>query len=878
MPSIRRPGAARVALALALFLSDCKGTSEPRLVATTIVVSPSTTTLFAVGRTQQFTAVVKDQSGGTMAGVGVTWGSSNAGVATVAAASGLATAAANGTAQISATAGTATGSAIVTVAQVAAQVTKVSGDSQSTGAGQALPQPLVVRVADSTAHPVPGAMVTFTVAAGGGSVGSASVPTDTGGRAQTTWTLGSGAQVQALTATAPGPAVAGNPIQFRATASGAAIASVQPDTLVEGQSATLTGFGFSTVAAADSVTIDGVPAAVGAATATSLTVAVPSSTCLPARAVTVTVKVAGQSASKTGVPLHPTGFTTLAVGQQAITQDPSAFCLQLRAASAGPEAYLIGLSAPAEAPGSVLPFLITAAGGIAAASPALADRPAAPAIAWSRPRRGLAGSALVSGGTAGDGQWMTGRLRHLRAEAQLRGWERANLPRLVAQARRPRPVAAMVSGAAAGAPPAVGDTVVVRFPNLAVANGCTTYDTLKTVARAVGSAGIFLYDVQNPTADSLTQADIQAASDLFDAKIFASDTTHFGHPTDLDANGHIFIVLTWQVNRIPAGYDGFVFTGDLFPGASCPQSNDGEYYYGEVPDSLNQAGPGARPKSYVLGLMGDLIAHEFTHLIQVSQRLIFNAGQLMPSWEMEGQAVFAEELAGDAALGRTSYQNYGRNVAFAQPGYQWYSGLFLYLDLYFGNGGPDSANAPDLCTVYGSTQIPMACDRAAFYGSSWVFQRYIADQIGPAYPGGLVQLTRDWVMKSPSLVGTANIQALTGVNYDTLFARFATALAVDDKDYGGGTAWIPPSLSITSWDTDSVATWLSSCCRIGWLAPASMNFGTASVSRSVRGGSTAYTMLSASAAHPAEAIKFTDPVGAALSAALRPALWILRVR
>ena len=193
--------------------------------------------------------------------------------------------------------------------------------------------------------------------------------------------------------------------------------------------------------------------------------------------------------------------------------------------------------------------------------------------------------------------------------------------------------------------------------------------------------------------------------------------------------------------------------------------------------------------------------------------------------------------------------------------------------------GLSSFKKPELCTVYGNlTMTGVPCDPSAFYGASWIFQRYLADQFGPSYPGGLVQFTRDWVQKNPSLSGSANIQALTGANYDTLFVRFSAALALDDRNNGTGTGWIPPALAISSWNSDSIATYIASCCSWGWLDPPVMTFTTASSSRSVRGGSTAYLLLSAAAGHAATAIQFTDQGGAVLSGALRPALWVARIQ
>jgi hypothetical protein len=90
----------------------------------TITVSPSTKTLYVSG-TQQFTATAKDQDGNPMAGINITWTSSNPAVGTVSPASATTdsdgratttfTAKAAGSTMIAATNGTVSGTANVTV-------------------------------------------------------------------------------------------------------------------------------------------------------------------------------------------------------------------------------------------------------------------------------------------------------------------------------------------------------------------------------------------------------------------------------------------------------------------------------------------------------------------------------------------------------------------------------------------------------------------------------------------------------------------------------------------------------------------------------------------------------------------------------------------
>ncbi|MCZ6445755.1 MAG: IPT/TIG domain-containing protein, partial [Planctomycetota bacterium] len=66
----------------------------------------------------------------------------------------------------------------------------VSGDAQTGTVDQSLPSALVVQVNDQSGNPMAGIGVTFAVAAGGGSVATASATTGQDGQASTTWTLG----------------------------------------------------------------------------------------------------------------------------------------------------------------------------------------------------------------------------------------------------------------------------------------------------------------------------------------------------------------------------------------------------------------------------------------------------------------------------------------------------------------------------------------------------------------------------------------------------------------------------------------------------------------------------------------------------------------
>ena len=68
---------------------------------------------------------------------------------------------------------------------------KVSGDGQEGPAGEALAEPFVVLVLDENGSAIAGAVVTFSVTAGGGTLSAATATTDANGQAATRLTLGS---------------------------------------------------------------------------------------------------------------------------------------------------------------------------------------------------------------------------------------------------------------------------------------------------------------------------------------------------------------------------------------------------------------------------------------------------------------------------------------------------------------------------------------------------------------------------------------------------------------------------------------------------------------------------------------------------------------
>ncbi|MEK7404921.1 MAG: Ig-like domain-containing protein [Acidobacteriota bacterium] len=160
-------------------------------------------------------AEVTDAGGNQLSGVAVTWEVVTAGTLTLRdtystsdlngrVSTRVTLGGIPGTHQVRARVASATATFNLTVNVTVAQLLKVSGDGQTAFINQAFAQPLVVQVNDQQGRPVTGIPVTFSVAGGSATVGSATATTDSQGRASTTVQAGGAAGPIAITASVSG--------------------------------------------------------------------------------------------------------------------------------------------------------------------------------------------------------------------------------------------------------------------------------------------------------------------------------------------------------------------------------------------------------------------------------------------------------------------------------------------------------------------------------------------------------------------------------------------------------------------------------------------------------------------------------------------------
>ncbi len=289
------------------------------------------------------------------------------------------------------------------------------------------------------------------------------------------------------------------------------------------------------------------------------------------------------------------------------------------------------------------------------------------------------------------------------------------------------------------------------------------FDRVTATLEFVGTHTLLYVDNAAPSP-GLTDSDIEDLGHLYDEILYESDVDFFGEPSDFDNNDRVIILLTPTVNKLTEPdadgvVVGFFFGLDLFdPGTPncdiCEFSNDGEVFYGLVPDE-NGIHSDPRERELVLRLLPGVMVHETVHMINYRFKIFVHiAPALEELWLSEGLAHMGEELGGDEAdaAGEADAANnlYGANFSRAAS----------FLEK------PDTSS---LTVVSGSGTLNER-------GAAWLFLRWLAEQYGDF-------VFRDIVSAAPN--GVANIEVQTGEDFFRLFADWAVALWADDLTIPG---------------------------------------------------------------------------------------------
>ena len=830
--------------------AGCGGDSSgPPAVASVSVSAPAGSII--VGQTAQLSATPRDAAGTAITGRTVTWATSTASIATVSN-TGLVTGVSAGSATISATVDGKTGTRLVDIIPPPVASVSVTAAASSIQAGQTTQATAVTR--DGAGNILTGRAVTW----GTSNPNVATVST-------TGLVTGVGGGTATISASSEGQ-LGSTIISVTVVVSENApqIANVNPSPIVEGQTATITGTNFSGSAAGNIVRVGGVPAAVTAATTTSITITVPTLNCKPAQNVNVDVSVGGATGAPKAHPFRPAATFTLAAGQQQLIANAADFCLQFPAA-AGSESYLIGVQSVSPTVVSLTSVSVTSEvppGTFVAARSSIATAPVFSASLSApgespRAERLRKHRAVESQIMADDQGQLQARVRSMRSLART-----VNAARSVQAAQAFAPT---VPGTAK-----VGDVLTIRVPDRNT-DTCANFTPITVTVKAVGTRGIFLEDNANPTG-GFTAANYDALRQQFDSQIFPTNASYFGDPTDFDNNSRIAIVLTKEINKT-ANLLGVVYSANFVSQSDCPSSNEGEVFYGRAPDPSGTAGT-AYPVADALSDAPLIVAHEFAHLIQIGRRGTYDGfTAFQRTWELEGQATFAEEVNGYTVTQLTPGQNLGFEIAFNTPvtvPTDWFVDGFFDLLVYYGFQSRDlrAAGAPEQCSWLGTKSQgndgPCLSGREV-YGVPWSLYRWISDQYGPAFPGGEQAIHRRLI--DNGFTGFATITDVIGEPIDVLLARWAAALYVDDR-----VANVDPRLRFTSWNLVAIESRLVQTAR---LTPYERPFAAFTDQVSVRGGSTAYFTVSGSNRGPV-AIRARDSSDGQLPGVMR--MWVVRMQ
>jgi hypothetical protein len=241
---------------------------------------------------------------------------------------------------------------------------------------------------------------------------------------------------------------------------------------------------------------------------------------------------------------------------------------------------------------------------------------------------------------------------------RIRDWERAHLS--PASATRFATSSARNSlGISPIVATTVGQQVTVRVPDENSSDLCANFFTTTGTVKSIKNRATIIMD---NTADqtAFSTADFDAIAAEFDNVVYPTDSSYFGKPTDIDANGHVVLYYTPQVNKLtPRGQTsfigGFFFAGDLFPATTCAQSNVGEIFYLLAPDPAGTFNNVRTAAAVRQGTRGT-VAHEFQHMINAGNRILSNAPAFEAVWLDEGLAHTAEDANGRVVRGFTDFQ------------------------------------------------------------------------------------------------------------------------------------------------------------------------------------------------------------------------------
>jgi hypothetical protein len=333
----------------------------------------------------------------------------------------------------------------------------------------------------------------------------------------------------------------------------------------------------------------------------------------------------------------------------------------------------------------------------------------------------------------------------------------------------------------------LGDTNDIKIPNRNLTSFCTSAP-INVRARTVysGTRAIILEDVASPTSGQIDSY-YQELGQEFDDVMYPIVTANFGDPlaydAQLDNNGKLLMLFSKQVNDF-GGILAFVTGCDFINLSTDPAfiaSNEAEIFYAIAPNTTGTTFDGDA-STYTVAewrwFIRSTLIHEAKHLAMFAERIANpSATAFEVSWLEEGMAMHAEELYSRVITGATAGGNTGYGSA-AAPNHFWCELRPSTCDRPFVMVS-HVAFLYDYLTNIESKSIlgglPTNAADASFYGSSWAFVRWMLDAYSTDEGATLRTLTVE-----PTLTGIANLEARSGVPFETMLPQFHYAMQYDD--------------------------------------------------------------------------------------------------
>ncbi len=421
---------------------------------------------------------------------------------------------------------------------------------------------------------------------------------------------------------------------------------------------------------------------------------------------------------------------------------------------------------------------------------------------------------------------------------------------------------------AASTVPAVGSIRNFRVLS-SIQNNSYQWKSVNAKLAYAGNDILLYVDTLSP-AGGFSNTQLQQFGQYFDQTLYPIDTTNFGQPSDIDANGHVIMLLSPAVNGLSPsaqcatqGYiAGFFDSEDFTPTSSDPNSNQGEIFYAIVPDP-NGTASCAHSVSQVEFDIPATFLHELQHLVNFSQHVVVHSGSPEQGWLDEGLSIVAEEE------GAVHYEQLCPPPSCRTDPSQ----LF-----------PDSAEGFVQGFLYDSYQYALLPDTASvtlhsdadngfsWRGGDWLLVRWLGDQTNNAVFRKL---------EDTYATGVSNIENATGQSFPTLFADFGLSLYTDS---------LPGLPRTTAPATDRFVTrnvsqlWARLFSTAGpasdipYARPLQLFTITADTASSIMSpGTTSYYRLDTPASAATVTIQFAAPGVRPLAAALQPQLAIFRL-